>query len=94
MSGAPWWAVGAIVAASFLAVPLVELILDHIRQRKGDLVDQKFAEALDEIPDPLKRVNAILLYRGVTHGREPDLTGSSPDTGSAEASGADGEPPV
>lgn len=63
LGGAPWWAVGVIVGATYLAVPLTGMILDHIRQRKGDLVDEKFAATLEEIPDPEKRIQAIILYR-------------------------------
>ncbi|MEU5646637.1 hypothetical protein [Streptomyces milbemycinicus] len=66
LGGAPWWAVGAIVIAAYLAVPLTGLILDHNRQRKGDVVDEKFAAALDEIPDPEKRIQAIINYRQAT----------------------------
>ncbi|MFJ3498830.1 hypothetical protein ACIPPJ_35395 [Streptomyces sp. NPDC086091] len=57
---------GAIVIAASLAVPLTSLILDHKRQRKGDIVDEKFAAALDEIPDPEKRIQAIITYRQTT----------------------------
>jgi hypothetical protein len=54
LGGAPWWAVGVIVIAAYLGVPLTSLILDHSRQRKGTLVDEKFAATLDQIPDPEK----------------------------------------
>ncbi|MFD8079333.1 hypothetical protein ACFV3E_42695 [Streptomyces sp. NPDC059718] len=63
---APWWAVGAIVIASCLAVPVTAMVLDHIRQRKGNLVDEKFAAALDEIHDPEKKIQAIISYRLAT----------------------------
>lgn len=66
LGGAPWWAVGVIVIAASLAVPLTSLILDHNRQRKGNIVDEKFAAALDEIPDPEKRIQAIINYRQAT----------------------------
>ncbi|MEU7027950.1 hypothetical protein AB0A60_14815 [Streptomyces sp. NPDC046275] len=57
---------GAIVIAAYLAIPLTSLILDHNRQRKGNIVDEKFAAALDEITDPEKRIQAIINYRQVT----------------------------
>ncbi|KPH99496.1 hypothetical protein OK006_8443 [Actinobacteria bacterium OK006] len=66
LGGAPWWAVGAIVVAAYLAVPLTDLLLEHARQRKGTLVDEKFAAALDQIPDPEKKIQAIMLYRQTT----------------------------
>lgn len=66
LGGAPWWAVGAIVIAAYLAIPLTSLILDHNRQRKGNIVDEKFAAALDEITDPEKRIQAIINYRQAT----------------------------
>ncbi|GAA3747631.1 hypothetical protein GCM10023082_49970 [Streptomyces tremellae] len=52
LGGAPWWAIGVIVMAAYLAVPLTSLILEHSRQRKGTLVDEKFAATLDQINDP------------------------------------------
>ncbi|UQA90527.1 hypothetical protein [Streptomyces halobius] len=66
LGGAPWWAVGAIVIAAYLAVPLTSLILEHARQRKGTLVDEKFAATLDQITDPEKRIQAIISYRQAT----------------------------
>ncbi|MFG3490007.1 hypothetical protein [Streptomyces sp. NPDC047972] len=66
LGGAPWWAVGLIVIAAYLAVPLTGLILEHSRQRKGTLVDEKFAATLDEIADPEKRIQAIINYRQAT----------------------------
>jgi hypothetical protein len=63
LGGAPWWAVAAIVIAAYLAVPLTSLILDHSRQRKGNLVDEKFAATLEQITDPEKRIQAIINYR-------------------------------
>lgn len=66
LGGAPWWAVGAIVIAASLAVPLTSLILEHSRQRKGTLVDEKFAATLDQITDPEKRIQAIISYRQAT----------------------------
>ncbi|MER7782317.1 hypothetical protein ACH4MU_31125 [Streptomyces albidoflavus] len=62
LGGAPWWAVGVIVIVAYLAVPLTSLILEHSRQRKGTLVDQKFAATLDQIDDPEKRIQAINNY--------------------------------
>lgn len=55
LGGAPWWAVGVIVIAAYLAIPLTSLTLEHSRQRKGTLVDEKFAATLDQITDPEKR---------------------------------------
>jgi hypothetical protein len=66
LGGAPWWAVGAIVIAASLTVPLTSLILEHTRQRKGTLVDEKFAATLDQITDPEKRIQAIISYRQAT----------------------------
>lgn len=66
LGGAPWWAVGAIVIAASLTVPLTSLILEHARQRKGTLVDEKFAATLDQIADPEKRLQAIIRYRQAT----------------------------
>ncbi|MFF7434819.1 hypothetical protein ACWDCX_03770 [Streptomyces fungicidicus] len=66
LGGAPWWAVGGIVIAASLAVPLTSLILEHVRQRKGTLVDEKFAATLDQITDPEKRIQAIISYRQAT----------------------------
>lgn len=66
LGGAPWWAVGVIVIAAYLAVPLTSLILEHSRQRKGTLVDEKFAATLDQITDPEKRIQAIIDYRQAT----------------------------
>lgn len=66
LGGAPWWAVGAIVIAAYLAVPLTSLILEHARQRKGTLVDEKFAATLDQITDPEKRIQATISYRQAT----------------------------
>ncbi|MEW2490884.1 hypothetical protein [Streptomyces sp. NPDC048411] len=66
LGGAPWWAVGAIVIAAYLAIPLTSLILDHNRQRKGNIVDEKFAATLDQITDPEKRIQAIINYRQAT----------------------------
>jgi hypothetical protein len=63
LSGAPWWAVGVIMTAAYLAIPLTGLVLDHIRQRKGDLVDEEFAATLKEISDPEKKIQAIIRYR-------------------------------
>ncbi|MER6474482.1 hypothetical protein [Streptomyces collinus] len=57
---------GAIVIAASLAVPLTNLILDHKRQRKGNIVDEKFATTLDQITDPEKRIQAIISYRQAT----------------------------
>ncbi len=65
LGGAPWWAVGAIVIAAYLAVPLTSLILEHSRQRKGTLVDEKFAATLDQITDP-EKITAIISYRQAT----------------------------
>ncbi|THA65756.1 hypothetical protein E6R60_32995 [Streptomyces sp. A0642] len=66
LGGAPWWTVGVIVIAAYLAVPLTSLILEHSRQRKGTLVDEKFAATLDQITDPEKRIQAIINYRQAT----------------------------
>jgi hypothetical protein len=66
LGGAPWWAVGGIVIAAYLAIPLTSLILEHARQRKGTLVDEKFAATLDQITDPEKRIQAIISYRQAT----------------------------
>ncbi|MFE6766653.1 hypothetical protein [Streptomyces sp. NPDC057689] len=55
-----------IVIAAYLAVPLTSLILDHKRQRKGNIVDEKFAATLDQITDPEKRIQAIINYRQAT----------------------------
>lgn len=59
LGGAPWWAIGVIVMAAYLAVPLTSLILEHSRQRKGTLVDEKFAATLDQINDPEIKIQAI-----------------------------------
>lgn len=66
LGGAPWWAIGGIVIAAYLAVPLTSLILEHSRQRKGTIVEEKFAAALDQITDPEKRIQAIITYRQAT----------------------------
>ncbi|MET8724055.1 hypothetical protein [Streptomyces misionensis] len=71
LGGAPWWAVGAIVIAASLTVPLTSLILEHSRQRKGTLVDEKFAATLDQITDPEKRIQAIISYRQATAAATP-----------------------
>ena len=52
--------------AAYLAVPLTSLILYHNRQRKGNIVDEKFAAALEQITDPEKRIQAIINYRQAT----------------------------
>ncbi|MBV7252664.1 hypothetical protein [Streptomyces sp. S-2] len=62
LGGAPWWAIGVIVMAAYLAVPLTSLILEHSRQRKGTLVDEKFAATLDQINDPEIKIQAINNY--------------------------------
>lgn len=66
LGGAPWWAVGGIVITAYLAVPLTSLILEHSRQRKGTVLDEKFAATLDQISDPEKRIQAIITYRQAT----------------------------
>jgi hypothetical protein len=66
LGGAPWWAVGGIVIAAYLAIPLTSLTLEHARQRKGTVVDEKFAATLDQITDPEKRIQAIISYRQAT----------------------------
>ncbi|MEU9255475.1 hypothetical protein AB0D66_26970 [Streptomyces sp. NPDC048270] len=81
--GAPWWAVGAVLVTAYLAVPLTGMILDHTRQRKGDLVDERFAATLDEISDPEKRIQAIINYRQATAAPQPEPppgTGGTQDT--------------
>lgn len=72
LGGAPWWAVGAILVVAYLAVPITGMALDHTRQRKGNLVDEKFAAALDEIADPEKRIQAIINYRQATTAPQPE----------------------
>lgn len=98
LGGAPWWAVGVIVIAAYLAVPLTSLILEHSRQRKGTLVDEKFAATLDQITDPEKRIQAIISYRqatalAATPQPPPDpppgaLPPANPDSGSQSPASA------
>lgn len=71
-SGAPWWATGAILVVAYLAVPITGMTLDHIRQRKGNALDERFASALDEIADPEKRIQAIINYRQATTSPQPE----------------------
>lgn len=66
LAGAPWWAIGGTVVIASLAVPLISLILEHSRHRKGTLLDEKFAATLDQITDPEKRIQAIISYRQAT----------------------------
>lgn len=98
LGGAPWWAVGVIVIAAYLAVPLTSLILEHSRQRKGTLVDEKFAATLDQITDPEKGIQAIISYRqatalAATPQPPPDpppgaLPPANPDSGSQSPASA------
>ncbi|MFF9135510.1 hypothetical protein [Streptomyces sp. NPDC014806] len=92
LGGAPWWTVGVIVIAAYLAVPLTSLILDHQRQRKGNIVDEKFAAALDEIPDPEKRIQAIITYRQTTAPATVPQPPPEPPPGALPAAGADQSP--
>ncbi|MFC9995909.1 hypothetical protein [Nocardia sp. NPDC127526] len=69
LGGAPWWAVALMVTATMafsIAVPLSGLVLEHLRQRKGDMLDTQFESAVADISDPEKRIEAILKYRRLT----------------------------
>ncbi|MEU7552968.1 hypothetical protein AB0B01_11545 [Streptomyces sp. NPDC044571] len=72
LGGTPWWATGAILVVAYLAVPITGMTLDHIRQRKGNALDEKFASALDQIADPEKRIQAIINYRQATTSPQPE----------------------
>ncbi|MGW8777356.1 hypothetical protein ACWGNM_04680 [Streptomyces sp. NPDC055796] len=72
LGGAPWWATGAILVVAYLAVPITGMALDHIRQRKGNILDEKFTATLDEIADPEKRIQAIINYRQATTSPQPE----------------------
>ncbi|TXS19988.1 hypothetical protein EAO68_00915 [Streptomyces sp. wa22] len=89
LGGAPWWAVGVIVIAAYLAVPLTSLILDHKRQRKGNIVDEKFAATLDQITDPEKRIQAIISYRQATAPATTPQPPPDPPPGALPPAGPD-----
>ncbi|SHN35616.1 hypothetical protein [Actinacidiphila paucisporea] len=64
--GAPWWAVivlALIALVSFIAVPIVNLALEHIRQRKGDPLEEKFIATLDQIAEPEVKLRLIITYQ-------------------------------
>jgi hypothetical protein len=82
LGGAPWWAVGVILLLAYLVVPMTAMVLDHVRQRKGDAVDEKFAATLEEIDDPEKRIQAIINYRQATGATSPPPPPPDPPPGS------------
>ncbi|MGW6202560.1 hypothetical protein ACWF9B_02730 [Streptomyces sp. NPDC055089] len=90
LAGAPWWAVGVIVIAAYLAVPLTSLILEHSRQRKGTLVEEKFAATLDQITDPEKRIQAIINYRQATAPATVPQPPPEPPPGALPPAGPEG----
>jgi len=76
MARAPWWGVGVLFLAGSLAVPLTGLALDHIRRRRGDVLEETLTTALREISDPEKRIQAIIAYRQVV--RPPSAAADDP----------------
>ncbi|AXK36101.1 hypothetical protein DVA86_29425 [Streptomyces armeniacus] len=96
LGGAPWWAVGVFVIAVYLVVPLTSLILEHTRHRKGTLLDEKFAATLDQIPDPEKRIQALISYRQATALAATPQPPPDPPPGALPPANPDGagQPPV
>lgn len=89
LGGAPWWAVGVVILVGNLAVPMTGLVLEHVRQRKGDAVEEKFAATLDEINDPEKRIQAIINYRQSTGAASPPQPPPDPPPGSLPPESSD-----
>jgi hypothetical protein len=82
LGGAPWWAVGVILLVGNLAVPMTGLVLEHVRRRKGDAIDEEFTLTLGEIVDPERRIQAIINYRQATGAASAPQPPPEPPPGS------------
>ncbi|MEU9779645.1 hypothetical protein AB0H92_01415 [Streptomyces phaeochromogenes] len=79
-----------IFLGAYLVLLLTGMFLEHLRQRKGNYVDEKFVASLDLIADPEKRIRAIIDYRQAVGGMPPQPPPDPPPPGPLPAEAPDG----